>query len=184
MLFSEKKYYCSGTQIYVRILQVTDASERYVGWLNNPKVNQYLETRHATVSDIKTYIAEKIASPDCLFFGIFTQDTHEHIGNVKLEPIDWHTKKATLGILIGETDYWGKGIATEVIALVTDFAFTELGLSEVQLGVITENKAALRVYEKCGYTVFKIDANALVHGSKKYDQVWMHCLSKNNLSIT
>ena len=76
-------------------------------------------------------------------------------------------------------DFWGKGIATEVTNLITQFAFSELGLCEVRLGVLAENLPAQRVYEKCGFTVFKIDKGALVHGNTAHDQIWMRCLSKN-----
>ncbi len=177
MDFTEKKYQIAGQKIYLRSLEKVDASEKYAAWLNDPVVNQYLETRTATVVDLEKYIAEKSASPQCLFFGIFTNDTSEHIGNVKLEPIDLVTKIATMGILIGEINFWGKGIATEVTNLITDFAFSELGLKEIRLGVDAENVSARRVYEKCGFTIFKIDKDAHTRGNIAHDQVWMQRLA-------
>ena len=55
---------------------------------------------------MKQYIKEKRNKFDCLFLGIFLKDANKHIGNIKLEPIDFENKKATLGILIGDKNYW------------------------------------------------------------------------------
>lgn len=46
---------------------------------------------------------------------------------------------------------WGKGVATEVAARVTDFGLNELGLRRIQGLVHIENKASMHVLEKNGY---------------------------------
>lgn len=46
---------------------------------------------------------------------------------------------------------WGKGVATEVAAKVTDFGIMKLGLRRIQGLVHIENKASIRVLEKNGY---------------------------------
>jgi RimJ/RimL family protein N-acetyltransferase len=158
-------------RLYLRTLEKSDATQQYAAWLNDSEVNQYLETRQVSVETLRRYIEEKRESPEALFLGIFAKDTDEHIGNVKLEPI--RDGVATMGILIGEKSWWGKGIATEVTNAVCEYAFTSIGLSEVNLGVITENKAAIRVYKKCGFTIQKIDKEAINHDGKLFDQVWM-----------
>ena len=48
-------------------------------------------------------------------------------------------------------DSWGKGLATEAAARVTDFGLRELGLRRIQGLVHIENPASVRVLEKCGY---------------------------------
>lgn len=45
----------------------------------------------------------------------------------------------------------GRGIATEALRLLTDWAFAELGLGRVQVFVATENVAALRLAERSGF---------------------------------
>lgn len=72
------------------------------------------------------------------------------IGAISLKNIDLVNKKADLGYWIGE-QYWGKGIATECISLIIDYAFSaELGLKELFAYVYSENKASIRVLEKNG----------------------------------
>lgn len=162
-----------GSTVKLRPLQEDDASDRYASWLNDPVVNRYLETRSVTVKELKDYIRAKREAADVLFLGIFSRDTGQHIGNVKLEPIDWEKKTAMVGLLIGDKEYWGKGVGTEVTNLITDLAFTKLGLNEVTLGVIPENMPAIRVYEKCGFTVLKVNKGAITHDGVLHDQIIM-----------
>lgn len=162
-----------GDKICLRILLTNDASQDYASWLNDPVTNKYLETRSVTTEGLKKYINEKDESDSALFFGIFWKENGKHIGNVKLEPIDQGEGSAVMGILIGDKDYWGRGVGTEVTNLITDYAFCELGLKEVKLGVISENKAAIRVYEKCGYEVEKIEEKAIDHDGVLYDKIHM-----------
>lgn len=160
-----------GNRIYFRTLSENDASEEYCRWLNDPVVNQYLETREATIEDLKKYIQEKNEKDDCMFLGIFDKENGLHIGNLKLEPIE--KNKANFSILIGNKDYWGKGIGTEATKMMVDYAFKVLKLEIVDLGVLSENKGAIKVYGKAGFKIKNIEKNKIKHGSKYYDKVVM-----------
>lgn len=151
----------------MKTLNADNATEEYCGWLNDPEVNRYLETRQATKESIKKYIEEKNKSSDSLFLGIFFKENEKHIGNIKLEPIDFKDYKATMGILIGDKNYWGKGVGTEAVKLIVKYGFENLGLLEINLGVISENKAAIRVYEKAGFRVEKINEKSVLMSIKK-----------------
>ena len=72
------------------------------------------------------------------------------VGAIGLNNIDLVNKKANLGYWIGE-QYWGRGIATECIGMIIDYAFSpELGLKEISAYVFPENKASIRILEKNG----------------------------------
>ena len=60
-------------------------------------------------------------------------------------------KNATLGILIGDNNFTGKGICSEVIPCLLEFASKSLNLHEINLGVMKDNLGAQRCYEKCGF---------------------------------
>lgn len=162
-----------GKQVYLQELSEEHATDAYAGWLNDPEVNKYLETRSVTVDELKKYIREKRVSDNAVLFGIFSNKNGRHIGNLKLEPIDRKQKKATLGLLIGDKEYWGKGIGTEATELATQYAFNVLGMQEVNLGVIAENTPAIRVYEKCGFTRAEVRPGAVNHDGTLYDQLIM-----------
>ena len=169
-----------GPIITLRPLTEANATEEYASWLNDPEVNKYLETRKVTVDELKSFINEKNASETALFLGVFWNENGKHIGNVKLEPIDCAKKEATMGILIGDKNYWGKGVATEATNLVAGYAFTKMGLKELKLGVIPENKAAIRVYEKCGFTMERVEKGAVNHDGVLHDRMVMRKLAPAN----
>lgn len=162
-----------GDRVVLRTLTPRDASGEYAGWLNDPSVNQYLETRSINLEELKRYIQEKDESDCAILFGIFWKADARHIGNVKLEPVDFAEGVATMGILIGDKEYWGKGVGTEVTNLITDYAFNVLGLTEVHLGVMSTNVAAIRVYEKCGYVIESVEEKSINHDGVLYDRVRM-----------
>jgi len=150
-----------GERIFLKILGEDDASEEYASWINDNEVNRYLETKKTTVDDLKKYIAERARSDECLFFGIFLNEDGsgkhgKHIGNIKLEPISTKDKIATMGMMIGEKSWWGKGIATEALNILVDWAFENLDIYEIGLGVLKDNAAAIKVYEKSGFKVCKL----------------------------
>lgn len=167
------KHPITGSIVFLRELHEGDASETYAAWLNDPVVNQFLETRSVTVPELKAYIRSKVESPTALFLGIFWKEDGRHIGNIKLEPIDGTKKEATIGILIGDKECWGKGVATEATNLLTEYAFSELALNAVKLGVIPQNAAAIRVYEKCGFHQVEVEKDAMNHDGVMFDRVVM-----------
>ncbi|MGB2728969.1 MAG: GNAT family N-acetyltransferase [Halobacteriota archaeon] len=162
-----KKIKIEGKKIYLKVLDEENATQEYCDWLNDPEVNEYLETKEATVEELKRYIKEKKESPNCLFLGIILKENNKHIGNIKLEPIDFNDKKATLGILMGDKEYWGIGIGTEATKLLVGYAFNSLDLKEVNLGVLSENKAAIKVYKKAGFQIDRIEKKSTFMSIKK-----------------
>ena len=63
---------------------------------------------------------------------------------------DVYRFSAEIGYWIGEP-YWGKGIATHSVKLMTDYGLTKLGLIRIHAGVFDFNTASQRVLEKAGY---------------------------------
>ncbi|HEY5743504.1 MAG TPA: GNAT family N-acetyltransferase [Terrimicrobiaceae bacterium] len=57
---------------------------------------------------------------------------------------------AEIGYWLGET-YWGRGIMSEGVLAMTEWAFAELRLVRLQAAVFARNPASARVLEKAGY---------------------------------
>ncbi|MDD5751481.1 MAG: GNAT family protein [Candidatus Peribacteraceae bacterium] len=160
----------AGKRIFLSVLTEHDANANYAGWLNDPVITHWLETRSATIPKLKKYIREKQRKPDAILYGVFLIKNGQHIGNIKLEPIDYKKRDVVIGMLIGEKRLWGRGIATEVIKLATNYAFAMLKMRTVTLGVIPENKVALHIYQKCGFYIVRTDKNVLNHDGVLYDR--------------
>jgi RimJ/RimL family protein N-acetyltransferase len=64
--------------------------------------------------------------------------------------IDRETLTAELGYTIAP-EARGRGVATEALRQVTEWAFAELGLIRIELLISVENAASKKVAERCGY---------------------------------
>lgn len=162
-----------GKRIYLRLINKNDISQKWCDWINNNEINRYLETKHITIEKLNEYAENKIKDDAVLFFGIFLNESSEHIGNIKLESIDLKNKKAIEGILIGEKKCWNKGFAPEAIMLLNDYAFDKLDLEEIYIGINEGSKESLDLHKRLGFEIYKIDKKALRHNGKYYDNILM-----------
>jgi len=139
----------------MRKLKKSDASVRYISWLRDNETKKYISAAKEarTLEDLERYISSKSTKPDVLFLGIFEKNTGTHIGNIKYEPIDSRLGYAVMGILIGDKDFRGKGVAVEVIAGTAEWLRAKRGVRWVLLGVNKENIPAIRAYEKLGFSI-------------------------------
>lgn len=63
---------------------------------------------------------------------------------------DVYSRTAEIGYWLGEP-FWGRGIVTEAVKALTDYAFFKFDLSRVYAGVYEWNHGSMRVLEKAGY---------------------------------
>jgi len=147
------KPFLSGNRIYLREVRISDINERYYYWINDPEINQYLESRYfpMSVDYLVDYVAKHDGKVEEPFFAICLNCNEEHIGNIKLGPVNWIHRRADLGYFIGEKKMWGKGYASEAIALVLKFAFLTLNLNKISAGCMEENLGSRKVLEKNGF---------------------------------
>ena len=144
-----------GKRVFLRLLGAGDATPEYCGWLCDPQVNLYLDTKGSTLGELKKYIKEKENSPKDFLYGIFCIENGAHIGNVKLElePASGEGKKANIGIMIGSRAYWGKGLAAEALRTLSSWALESLALDEIWAGILPENTASVRAFGKAGFSI-------------------------------
>lgn len=63
---------------------------------------------------------------------------------------DVYRKSAEIGYWIGES-FWGKGIASAAIELITNYGFNELTLERIYTGVFEYNVPSMKALEKNGF---------------------------------
>lgn len=73
------------------------------------------------------------------------------VGGIGLERrSDVFRRSAEVGYWLGEP-FWGRGIMTEAVRAVTEYAFENFDLCRIEAGVFEWNSASMRVLEKAGY---------------------------------
>lgn len=82
---------------------------------------------------------------------IVLQTTDEIVGVVYLLGIDWISRSATLGLMVGEKEHWGEGIGSHATRLAVRHAFEDLNLHRLELQVLEDHERARRAYENAGF---------------------------------
>lgn len=165
-------------RLVMKPLQRTDATQVYADWLNDPEVNQYLETRHQvqTIASCQAFIEQCNDDTSTHLFGIFSKATGAHIGNAKLGFIHPVYLRGQLSLFIGDKAYWNKGLASEVVKSLTGFGFAELGLNRIEAGCYEENLSSLRIFLKAGYTVEGFMRNHVISKGVSSGCFWLGIL--------
>lgn len=73
------------------------------------------------------------------------------LGEVVLNDIDDENRCANFRGSLYAQAFFNRGMGSEAIVLLMDFAFNELALNRVELEVFEFNSRAIRVYEKIGF---------------------------------
>ncbi len=141
------------TRLILRAVDASDLNQTYLEWLNDPEINRFLETRFIpqSVEALRSYWQNHHHDNSSPWFAITLLDSKKHIGNIKIGPIHWLHRTADISLFIGEKSCWGKGYASEAIALIRDWAFQELDLQKLSAGIYSGNIGSRRAFEKCGF---------------------------------
>ena len=84
-------------------------------------------------------------------FIIVDKELEQDLGTVYIRDIDEQNKNGEFGIYIGEVQSRNKGIGTQAMELICDYAFKKLKLHKVYLRVLATNERAISVYKKNGF---------------------------------
>lgn len=156
-------------------------TEQYLSWLNDPALNQYLESRFVThtMASLAEYVTQQQQSTTSWMFAICDRETGEHIGNIKLGAICEYHGSGDVGLIVGAKGWQGKGVATEAIMMVKDFSFYSIGLRKLISGMYSSNIASRRAFEKCGFTV-EGELKSHYRFGDEYVDAWCMGLLKEN----
>jgi RimJ/RimL family protein N-acetyltransferase len=90
---------------------------------------------------------------------------------------------AWVGIGIGERDFWGRGYGTDMMKVCLRYAFSELGVHRVSLGLHEYNPRALRSYEKAGFRMEGRTRKDVLREGRRTDTLWMGILREEWLAL-
>lgn len=112
-----------------------------------------------SLDDAKAFIEMNQKQDPRQVFGIEYQGVLCGCAGVHVQT-DVYQRSGELGYWIGEA-YWGKGIATAAVKLLTTYGFEDLGLIRLYAGVFSFNDGSKKVLEKVGYELEAISKNAV-----------------------
>lgn len=146
--------------------------KRLALYANNKNVQQNLRDSMPfpySVEDADLFIATVLMESPVHTFAILFQKKLVGVCGLILQE-DIYRKSCEVGYWVAEP-YWGKGIASAALKLVTNYAFERLDKRRVYTGVFEYNVASMKVLENCGYTKEGVFSKALIKDGKFYDEV-------------
>lgn len=126
---------------------------RLTVWKNDPDIAHQIAAhpnRHSE-ADVQDWLARNASDPNQVLLGIFEPEGAQVVGVARLMYIDWLSGVAELGIFIGEAGLQGRGHGRVAVSQLLGRAFGQHGLQRVHLKVMSDNVAAIRCYEACGF---------------------------------
>lgn len=146
----------TGNRIVLRRMTGED-TPLIVRWRNTERVRRnFIYREPFTQQSHAEWIKNMVDTGRVVQFIICEKKKMRPIGSVYFRDIDLEKREAEYGIFIGEEDAAGKGYGNETAELAVSFAMNEMGLEHLILRVFTDNLAAVKSYEKAGFSIKEI----------------------------
>ena len=124
-------------KINLRPLRLSDINKKYLLWVNDPSVTEYLRIGKQRLmrNDLVRYIKNS-PKEGRHNYAIITTNSKLHIGNCSIYSIDKDKRKFEIGYFIGEKKFWGGHYSSMLIF--------NLGSSRSSANIIDEQKKSLK----------------------------------------
>ena len=144
-----------GQLVRLRAYEKSDL-DAVMKWVNDEEVTDLLGGEMLTypvssLAEEKYIEAAAIPSDKQKTFVIESLEEPRYIGAISFNVIDWQSRHASIGIVIGDKSLWGKGYGTDAMRIMMRLAFDKMNLHRLYLDVHDYNSRAIASYEKCGF---------------------------------
>ena len=120
-----------------------------------------------TLELARSWLASVAPARPVLFFAIDVAG--EAVGGIGVTPLkDVYRRSGEIGYWLARP-HWNRGIVSEAVNAITNYAFADLDLVRVQTGVFEWNAASMRVLEKCGYAREGVQRRAVIKEGRLAD---------------
>lgn len=147
-----KNPFLIGETIYLRSLDYEDLEGDYISWLNDQEVCEF-NSHHIfpyTKEKAKSFLNVILNSKTEIVLAIVDKKNDLHVGNISLQKIDFFHQNAEIAFLLGNKDFWGKGVGFEAANLLLRHGFYALGLNRIYCGTYSTNIRMRKLAVKLG----------------------------------
>ena len=96
-------------------------------------------------------------------YGLCLSDGGLHIGDVKIGSFNRCNKVTDLVTIIGDQEYWGKGIGQTAIEMGTSLGFEDGGIRKFFGSIDSLNQGVLKAYKRAGWHVERVAKGFFQH---------------------
>ncbi|MFT4605333.1 MAG: RimJ/RimL family protein N-acetyltransferase [Rhodothermales bacterium] len=144
-------------------------------WNNDQELNRldseapYEEESFGTFKKrFENLIAQR--DPESQDFEIYDEEG-TLIGVAFVSGISCHHLHCSIGVTIGERDFWGRGYGKEAMNALLKHCFESIGMHRVMASVFEYNAAWKRLVEGCGFVTEGTDRDYLFLDGRFYDRI-------------
>lgn len=140
-------------------------------WMHDGDINRHFRYPFADMTAEKAMdFIEHSFNEENKHFAI-ADDNDEYLGTISLKNISKTGLSAEYAIVARKKAH-GTGIAKKATMELLEYAFSELGLQKVYLNVLSDNAAARKLYEKCGFFLEREEKAAVNINGQYRDLSW------------
>ena len=148
----------------------SDVEDHYIKCLNDQEVVKF--NSHGrfpfTREKLLEYVRLVKHSNEMLVLAIIDIKSEKHIGNISLQSINWIDRNAEIAFILGEKDFWSKGIMYEAGKMLLTHAFAVLNLHRLYCGTSSENISMQKLAIKLGMNKEGERIDAIFKNGKYY----------------
>jgi RimJ/RimL family protein N-acetyltransferase len=170
-----------GKKIRLRHVERADLPH-FVRWLNTPETRQFLAGVYPfSNAEEELWFENRLKNSEAYanLFAIEVIESGELVGNIALHDISHRSRRAVLGIMIGDPINQNKGYGSDALRTLVRFAFESLNLNRVQLLVHDDNARGIHVYKQCGFVLEGTFKQYDWKGGRYHDTHMMAVLREN-----
>ncbi len=146
----EKKIITRGTKIQLRNIEKSDLTLK-IKWYNDPEVNKTLVLPELLELQ-KTYEwFDRLQKDNRRQEWVIETHEGKPLGIIGIKKLNRQNRSGHLYIVIGEKDYWGKGIGFEAEVLAIHYCFKHFNLHKVTGTALPNNPGSIAVTRKVGF---------------------------------
>tara|TARA_R110000868_G_scaffold1844_5_gene14568 strand:+ start:3835 stop:4383 length:549 start_codon:yes stop_codon:yes gene_type:complete len=146
-------YQIETERLLLGTLEPSLADGAYKTWFEDSHVRSFLSVpdRPLRRDELVDYIETENRSETGILFGVFLKDGVQHIGNLHVTHIDRALSRASMGILIGDREHWGRGLASEAIDAAARYVGEVLKLKRLYAGCHHDNPGSARAFRNAAF---------------------------------
>lgn len=147
---------------------------KHFEWNNDPELNRLdseLPYQKETFGEFKHRFEQMVyhPAPQNRDFEIHA-DEDKLIGLAYVVNISEANKHCTVGITIGDRDYWGEGYGRDALSVLLDYCFNEIGMHRVSTETFEYNEAWRKLVRDAGFQRDGIERDYLYREGEYYDK--------------
>jgi len=176
--------FLKGKKVILRPLEQSDAETLVV--YANDSINRQFLTRNfpLNVDSERDWINKQYKNSklsEDVVLGIVEIKTNKLVGTIGIHRIDWISRTAFTGTLIGAQEFREKGLGTDAKMILLDYCFNVLNLRKVCSAALAFNMRSINYSLKCGYRIEGRLKNQFYKNGKYCDEVFLAIFKKDFL---